>query len=920
MRKHSRRRDDCNDDPDIALPSTEHEILSTSSHETTPSTSSTVMHERVTQQIHDQDYVQEQLDAVRDLRLTSLNMSETPLQRTISTPSIHVTPLTPGIDRGSRNDSLVAEFENLQTGSHDTASIPVTSRSCETLSPSPARPRRSGSGITRRIHRVEDEEPPAHLTQVEQHLSDVRTQVLRMAQVLSSSKLHLENGSTIQGLHQQALDLAALQLPSSRIVGLIGDSGVGKSSLINSLLDKVDLARASNNGTACTSAVTEYMFHERDDFTIHVDYFTLHELRRQFEELLRAHRDYQSLLKAPKSNGGDEEGESGGKALRRKADLATQTFQAIFREKLHENPNALSSMEFDRAVGLMVDWASALLPRLQGQQSFGTIERCSARLRELTSDSIDPSNNSVSQTRWPFIRKICVYLNAYILSKGLIIADLPGLRDQNSARKAITERYVRQCHQIFAVTRIDRAMTDESIKEIFELARRANLSKIDVVCTRSEDVQMREAKHDWIGERARIEELQKKIHDYGLEVDSKREDIDNFERDQTNLTREEEHDLRQLEREYRKAQRSKENNEFELRTLVIGLRNAKVSDGLLEQYREHPIATTLRTFCVSNTTYWDHREKPTLASIPYLVESGIIGLRKYCIGIVADSRLRVSVEVIKVKVPAFLGSVKLWVEAGSSSWYHSSYKAFCSNYGDYSTGAIGYRCWNEEAIHHMKTDMVNVWTNLALDLEVRVQDLLGAIADAFENVLGIVSSQDEADSNVANIPRPVVQTLFETLNHRKDLALYGTEDAIEEFHDKLLELKTDALAPVQTAFIGRYMQDTYHAANMEYGSGSDRRRKTLMTGAFGSVHMFNDQRRACKADFRDIACSLQKKVNESIRQQVQLIEADLQILKDGNTVLESERDPDFRSRVEAELKLVKEKVDGARSAVHVLGM
>jgi ABC-type glutathione transport system ATPase component len=242
--QHSRRKDDCNDDPDIVLPSTEHEILSTSSHETTPSTSSTVMHERVTRQIHDQDYVQEQLVAVRDLRLTSPNMSETPLQRTILTPSIHVTPLTPGIDHGSRSDSLVAEFENLHTGSHDTASIPVTSRSRETLSPSPARRRRSGSGITWRTHRVEDEEPPAHLTQVEQHLSDVRTQILSMAQVLSSSELHLESGSTIQGLHQQALDLAALRLPSSRIVGLIGDSGVGKSSLINSLLDKVDLARA----------------------------------------------------------------------------------------------------------------------------------------------------------------------------------------------------------------------------------------------------------------------------------------------------------------------------------------------------------------------------------------------------------------------------------------------------------------------------------------------------------------------------------------------------------------------------------------------------------------------------------------------------------------------------------------------------
>ena len=83
----------------------------------------------------------------------------------------------------------------------------------------------------------------------------------------------------------------------------------------------------------------------------------------------------------------------------------------------------------------------------------------------------------------------------------------------------------------------------------------------------------------------------------------------------------------------------------------------------------------------------------------------------------------------------------------------------------------------------MKKDMANVWTNLASDLELRVRDLLSAIADAFDHVLGIVSSQDEADSNVTNVPRPVVQTLFETLNHRKDIALYGTEDAIEEFRD-----------------------------------------------------------------------------------------------------------------------------------------
>jgi hypothetical protein len=61
-----------------------------------------------------------------------------------------------------------------------------------------------------------------------------------------------------------------------------------------------------------------------------------------------------------------------------------------------------------------------------------------------------------------------------------------GLRDLNSARQNVTERYVRQCDQIFAVTRIGRATTDAGVKEVFELARRASLSNVGVICTQSD--------------------------------------------------------------------------------------------------------------------------------------------------------------------------------------------------------------------------------------------------------------------------------------------------------------------------------------------------------------------------------------------------------------------------------------------------
>lgn len=391
------------------------------------------------------------------------------------------------------------------------------------------------------------------------------------------------------------------------------------------------------------------------------------ELKKQFEELLRAYRDYQSLPRDSTVRDEEDEDDNDRRRLQRKADLARETFRASFRQRLEQTPTVLSSMPFEHAVGTMVEWASQLLPRQGEQESFSTLEGCSSRLRELTSESDDSLLNGASRACWPFIQKLRVYLKAYILSKGLIIADLPGLRDLNSARKAITERYVRRCHQILVVAKIDRAITDESIKEIFELATRANLSKIDVVCTRSEEIQMREARHDWPAERATIEEMQREIDANTEVINALREEIEEYDQDLTNLNREEERQLMRLQQDCRRAEKSRENYKFELLRHIIKLRNDKVSNRLRGEYRNHPVATTLKIFCVSNKIYWENREKPAAVALPYLKLSGMLELRRYCIGIVAESHLRATREFIKDEIPAFLGSVELWVDAGSGN-------------------------------------------------------------------------------------------------------------------------------------------------------------------------------------------------------------------------------------------------------------
>jgi hypothetical protein len=65
--------------------------------------------------------------------------------------------------------------------------------------------------------------------------------------------------------------------------------------------------------------------------------------------------------------------------------------------------------------------------------------------------------------------------------------------------------------------------------------------------------------------------------------------------------------------------------------------------------------------------YWDNREKPSDVSLPYLKFSGILDLRSYCIGVVAQSRIEATKKFIKDEIPALVGSIELWVDAGSGN-------------------------------------------------------------------------------------------------------------------------------------------------------------------------------------------------------------------------------------------------------------
>jgi hypothetical protein len=61
--------------------------------------------------------------------------------------------------------------------------------------------------------------------------------------------------------------------------------------------------------------------------------------------------------------------------------------------------------------------------------------------------------------------------------------------------------------------------------------------------------------------------------------------------------------------------------------------------------------------------YWEARDKPAQKALPFLKLSGILELRRYCIGMTAQNHLRETNEYIKHDIPALLNSVKFWVDA-----------------------------------------------------------------------------------------------------------------------------------------------------------------------------------------------------------------------------------------------------------------
>jgi hypothetical protein len=208
----------------------------------------------------------------------------------------------------------------------------------------------------------------------------------------------------------------------------------------------------------------------------------------------------------------------------------------------------------------------------------------------------------------------------------------------------------------------------------------------------------------------------------------------------------------------------------------------------------------------------------------------------------------------------------------------------------------------------MVGDVDPAWSELYAGLEEQggalASSTLGLIVWATEFLGEYLPEEDE-----------ISQVLSQALESRKQLLERDIENASAQFLQSLDTLRIDALSSIRSSYIGTEMEDAYLGAMSEFGTGSDRRRKAIINGAVGRNHLFKDILKRFRRAFEEQADTHQQIVRTVVESHLESIRHTLDMIRNENVVLESERDPEFRASVEAGIAEAGEEIRRISSAL-----
>lgn len=314
----------------------------------------------------------------------------------------------------------------------------------------------------------------------------LETSVEKGVELLGKIQETLQQRQSQEASHwlQAIENVQKLATRSKTVVGVVGATGAGKSSVINAMLDEERLV-PTNCMRACTAVVTEisYNYAEGSPYRAEIEFISKSDWQKMLKLLFQDLFDGSGQVSRECTV---EDSESGIAYAQVKA-----VYPRLTKEEMAEVPIE-KLMAHDNVLCL------GTTRNLESEDAlifYKKLQRYVDSKEKTETDKKKPREMEF----WPLIRVVRLYVKAPALSTGAVIVDLPGVHDSNQARAAVAQGYMKQCTGLWIVAPITRAVDDKSAKNLLgdtfkrQLKMDGGFNSVTFTCSKTDDISITEA-------------------------------------------------------------------------------------------------------------------------------------------------------------------------------------------------------------------------------------------------------------------------------------------------------------------------------------------------------------------------------------------------------------------------------------------
>ncbi|KAK5710098.1 hypothetical protein LTR17_019160 [Elasticomyces elasticus] len=478
-----------------------------------------------------------------------------------------------------------------------------------------------------------------------------------------------DNVTRTMGNKVKDLRSARLAQSDELRVGMLGDTGVGKSALANRLCNKVGITKEVDSGKSGTSVITELAsstVEQAEPIRAVVYYTSNSKIETQVTQYVKDCFHWHALDTDDQTLDSQELDQLSmdyrtaiiffSTVLCGSADFSTkEATEAFFASARPEMQTAIISSLKQR----VQDYVDSLKKKEGATIVAGnSMDEVDDKLRTYRGPvKNQPGVAGPVPSPWPLVRKIRIHLSARILRSGLVLADMPGTSDTNRSRSQIGIEYITECGVIIVVHPIKRMQDQDSLwANVQRCIRGGKQYETILVCTYIDDMN-HELEQEEIssGDRATINALKSREEEL-------QEDIQELEYDRDGLDQDDKASRDRIADLLRDKEQERAGVEAKWKEARIQARNHTNIAILQQAYQDRTRARfAVPVFCVSNSGYLAYMNGTNTKNgqVLSLEATGIPGLRQYLLGLQARQSREVMLKLCTKSLPRVLRALEM---------------------------------------------------------------------------------------------------------------------------------------------------------------------------------------------------------------------------------------------------------------------